>query len=454
MTADSFSAEREHTAEVGDDATHIAGIIAAAPETGAVPGCAPESRVLSAAFADSAGRGTTASLLRAIDSSIEQGVSVLLNSWQATAAAAASSSSSSSSSSIYRALSFAAKANGGKGILIINAAGGSQKEIDEGTTLYPISLGIDNTINVAALSPSGSLASYSNYGASVHLAAPGEKILSSATNNGHKIRAATSAAAAFVAAAAALVFGVFTEFRSAAAAAEVKELLKATAAAKETLQQHTQWGAAVDAAAAVMAAQLGGAFIQVDCMDRKFLLKPRESRVVSVYVRAFIPGEFKAFLNVGVRAAKQFSGEAKEGQIPIWFNSFKFISAEEIEENDLTSLEAETAFEDLLLQQQQQQGDPAAAAEDQQQQQDSENYGEGEKDDLEDSGEINSQKEFENENEKFCKVQDGFVQVISVRDLLGEEEPEEGFGYTGAIVAGASISFLAIGGVFYLVQNK
>ncbi|CDI78596.1 hypothetical protein, conserved, partial [Eimeria acervulina] len=226
--------------------------------------------------------GSTASALKAIDVSIAQGASVLLNAF----------SSSSSSKALLRALSFAAKANGGRGTLIINAAGNDAEDLSIHPR-YPASFDIPNVINVAAAAPSGSLADFSNYGLPVHLAAPGDKIFSTDSPDGYTYRSTTSAAAAFVSGAAALVYSWFAAEGSSTTAAEVKEILRVSAAAAETLKDKVEWGAQVDAEAAIQVAQLGGMWVQIDCKDKHFSLPPGGTRVVTVYVQPFLSGEFK-----------------------------------------------------------------------------------------------------------------------------------------------------------------
>jgi subtilisin family serine protease len=70
------------------------------------------------------------------------------------------------------------------GILAVCAAGNSGRDNDS-TPLYPGSYDLDNIISVASATRSGNLSSTSNYGIkSVHLAAPGENILSTAPGTG------------------------------------------------------------------------------------------------------------------------------------------------------------------------------------------------------------------------------------------------------------------------------
>ncbi|HDR14307.1 MAG TPA: hypothetical protein ENN79_02240, partial [Desulfobacteraceae bacterium] len=108
------------------------------------------------------------------------------------------------------------------GILAVCAAGNSGRDNDQ-TPLYPASYRLGNIISVAWQAEKGGLSRNSNYGKnSVHLAAPGEKVLSTASNAGltggwkvpldddalYVLMSGTSAATPHVSAAAALIYSV------------------------------------------------------------------------------------------------------------------------------------------------------------------------------------------------------------------------------------------------------
>lgn len=64
-----------------------------------------------------------------------------------------------------------------KGVPIVAAAGNEAVDLDKHPA-FPSNLGLDNVVMVASINPQGALSPFSNFGASsVHLAAPGEKIL-------------------------------------------------------------------------------------------------------------------------------------------------------------------------------------------------------------------------------------------------------------------------------------
>jgi thermitase len=90
------------------------------------------------------------------------------------------------------------------GILFV-APGGSTSSDNDTSQRYPAGYSLGNIISVAATDRSDALAQFSNYGAkSVHLAAPGKDILTTALGNDYEQHSGTSMAAAFVAGVAAL----------------------------------------------------------------------------------------------------------------------------------------------------------------------------------------------------------------------------------------------------------
>ncbi|KAL8275886.1 hypothetical protein Esti_000222 [Eimeria stiedai] len=323
--------------------------------------------------------GSVASALKAIDYALTAGVQIINNSWGGPL----------ESEALRRALQLAATANHGLGVLVVNSAGNDAQDLNR-SSFYPASVQLPNSITVAAMTPGGQLVSYSNYGAkSVHLAAPGENIYSDLPRNRYGYRSGSSSAAPFVAAVAALVYGAFSGVGSRPHAQEVKEILRVSSAPENDLVGKVAWGATVDAQAAVQlvnelaerepcapVTHLGGMWAQLKCSDKQFELKPGEARVVTVYVRAYMPGNYKelskhtsckpqkreerllvccSLCNFAHRAELQVSvssaatGErVAGGAVSIRMSSNQFIPLEIREANLQRAVQAEEAFADFL----------------------------------------------------------------------------------------------------------
>ncbi len=100
-----------------------------------------------------------------------------------------------------RALEDALRAAGDAGILVIVASGNNRSE----TLNYPAAYQLDNLIVVAATDSNDQLAPFSNYGSHVHLAAPGQDLLTTVLGNDYARSSDTALAATFVTGVAALV---------------------------------------------------------------------------------------------------------------------------------------------------------------------------------------------------------------------------------------------------------
>lgn len=173
--------------------THCAGTIGAVGNNGiGVAGVCHTVRIMPLKFLASNGFGQTSAAITCIDYARTHGAKILSNSW----------AGDEFSQLLLEAIQRARNA----GILFVAAAGNEGTNNDAVTT-YPASYTplVDNQLTVAATDNSDQLAFFSNYGASVDLAAPGVNIYSTTPNNTYSFFSGTSMAAPHVSGAAALL---------------------------------------------------------------------------------------------------------------------------------------------------------------------------------------------------------------------------------------------------------
>jgi subtilisin family serine protease len=198
-----FNAIRK-TCDPRDDnnhGTHVAGTIGAAGNNAAgVTGVNWKASIMGAKFLDDAGDGTVADAINAIEFVIQTkkafsstrgaNVRVLSNSWSGGGFSQA-------------LLDEITKANSNN-MLFVAAAGNDGRDTGP-QPAYPGSYKAANVIAVAATNNQDRLASFSNYGGTVALAAPGVDIQSTTIGNTYGYLSGTSMAAPHVSGAAAIV---------------------------------------------------------------------------------------------------------------------------------------------------------------------------------------------------------------------------------------------------------
>ena len=172
--------------------THVSGIIAGHGNNAmGGAGLCWSGSIMPVKFMNSQGKGTTSDAIDGIDYAVHEGAKIINCSF----------GSSSKSSALQDAVDSAQD----KGVLLVIAAGNDGVSIDTSPE-YPAAFTNSNIITVAAVTQTGALASFSNFGAKlVDLGAPGDNIISTYPTSTYKVLSGTSMAAPMVAAAAALV---------------------------------------------------------------------------------------------------------------------------------------------------------------------------------------------------------------------------------------------------------
>lgn len=151
----------------GSHGTHVAGLIGAVGE--AMYGVSPRVSLMPLKFLDSAGSGSIADMLAAIDYAVDNGAHIINASFTIPTRCQQVSTQFG-----LEAIARAAE----RDVLVVAAAGNGGCD-NAVTPFYPASLPLPNVIAVAAINGDDGLAGFSNHGVgSVHLAAPGTGIVS------------------------------------------------------------------------------------------------------------------------------------------------------------------------------------------------------------------------------------------------------------------------------------
>ena len=161
--------------------THCAGTIGAVHDNGlGVAGVMKDVKIMAIKFLTDSGSGTTENAIKSIDYATKMNVDLMSNSWGGGGRS--------------QALEDAIKRASQAGIIFTAAAGNSSSNNDS-RPHYPSNYDVENVVSVAALTAQNSLASFSCYGRStVHIAAPGHRILSTVKGNNYKVYSGTSMA--------------------------------------------------------------------------------------------------------------------------------------------------------------------------------------------------------------------------------------------------------------------
>ena len=184
--------------------TNMAGVIGAVGNNGTgMAGLNWAVQIMPLKFTGSAGTGSLAAALEAIDYAVQNHARVINASWTL---AFTGPDAADKAALLSEAVQSAVDAG-----IVFAAASGNQFESGVGKDIdaepaYPASSTVDGLIAVAAVNRDGTLASFANFGAaSVDLAAPGASVLTTSSDGDFNFSKGTSIATAFVSGASALV---------------------------------------------------------------------------------------------------------------------------------------------------------------------------------------------------------------------------------------------------------
>lgn len=167
--------------------SHCAGVIAAQLNGFGTYGSAPMVKIQPLRFLDKNGSGDTLAAIKAFDLAMASGADVISASW----------GGGGYSSFLHAKIKEATS----KGIIVVFASGNASQNVDK-TPSYPGSL--PEVISVASSTPNKNLSSFSNYGKTVTIAAPGTAIYSTYKSGGYQNLNGTSMATPMIAATMAL----------------------------------------------------------------------------------------------------------------------------------------------------------------------------------------------------------------------------------------------------------
>lgn len=166
-----FASEDNDPLDENGHGTHVSGVVGAVGDNGAgVAGTAGNVTIMPLRFLGADGSGSTSDAIDAILYGIENGARVLNASWGGGA--------------FDPALQDAIAQAGTAGVLFVAAAGNEASDNDL-IPSYPANYDLENVISVAASTPWGDMADFSNRGrVTVDIAAPGDEIISTTPTYG------------------------------------------------------------------------------------------------------------------------------------------------------------------------------------------------------------------------------------------------------------------------------
>lgn len=209
--------------------THCAGTIAGVHNNIGVAGVMKDASLVGIKFLTDQGSGSTADAIKAIDYATKIGVDIMSNSW--------------GGGGFSQALLEAIERANAAGIVFTAAAGNSSTD-NNSTPHYPSNYDVANVISVASHTYNDVLSNFSCYGSrTVHVAAPGQNILSTTPGNSYSVYSGTSMATPHVTG----VVGLYLAHRGTSDVADLRQMLMDTSVYQRSYDRKTISAGRVDA---------------------------------------------------------------------------------------------------------------------------------------------------------------------------------------------------------------
>jgi subtilisin family serine protease len=198
--AANISSAQQFNQEINDPnrnkhGSHVAGIIAANPNTGPLTGVAPKAKIVGGQFIGNDGGGSLGDAIIAMNTVAGLGAKIINMSW--------------GGAPCVQNLKSAMERLSNQGVLLITAAGNEGTNSDY-SPAYPAAFGLMNQINVAATTVDDFMIYFSNRGyRTVNIGAPGVGIFSTVPGNKIESMDGTSMSAPLVSGVAALLLSAY-----------------------------------------------------------------------------------------------------------------------------------------------------------------------------------------------------------------------------------------------------